>query len=187
MIEIDVTMVDAASVSIFVHADEAGISVDESAADAERICASIRAADATACGLYEPWSASSARVIWVKRRPFQEVEGPQEGEPLLHACVSAPGRPRHHAFTGTGAANLAVAAAIPGTVVATALTRPLSSLHFRHPAGDMEVHAHVEPLAPSAQSDAANDQAQSWTARSTGFLRTARVLAHGDFFYGNSN
>ena len=72
----------------------------------------------------------------------------------------------HHAFTGTGAIALAVAANIPGSLV-NQITSTIQKVRLGNPAGVMEAVADVSinNLIP--------------TPLSAGFVRTARPLMEG--------
>jgi 2-methylaconitate cis-trans-isomerase PrpF len=75
----------------------------------------------------------------------------------------------HHAFTGTGAVGLAVAAAIPGTLVADACAgKGGSTVWIGHAAGRMDVVADV-----MLEKDV-------WHARGVTLGRTARSLMRGE-------
>ncbi|CAD7942114.1 unnamed protein product [Amoebophrya sp. A120] len=179
---IPVTVVDGAVISVFCAARDLGLELPGDSnfvADLQAYTAAqtaratllvdrVRRAVAEKCGVAD-WGASAARVVWVGRND-------ESGQ--LRACVSAPGRPRHHAFTGTGAVNLAIAAAIPGTVVADELgggghhTASGAQLRFVHPAGPMDVTSSVR----------FNDARDAWEAESAGLVRSARVLMKGEVF-----
>jgi 2-methylaconitate cis-trans-isomerase PrpF len=74
----------------------------------------------------------------------------------------------HHAMTGTGGVALAVAAAVPGTIVAElAGERPGGIHRFGHPAGTMRVGAEVER------------RGEGWVARKAVMSRSARRLMEG--------
>lgn len=77
----------------------------------------------------------------------------------------------HHAYTGTGAIATAVAAAIPGTLVAGVMDKPYecnTDLRIGHSAGLMECNASVENLKGN------------WFASNAWYLRTARTLMRGE-------
>ena len=85
------------------------------------------------------------------------------------ARITTPGRV-HHAITGTGAANLSLAAAIPGTVPAEKLRETASGegrIRIGHPGGVMPAEAEVEEIDGQL------------VAKTVGFYRTARWLLHG--------
>ena len=79
----------------------------------------------------------------------------------------------HHAFTGTGAIATAVAANIPGTIVADCIETQLKenqTLRIGHSAGTLETSASVR------QAD------QQWIAEKACLTRTARTLMKGEVF-----
>eukprot|EP00392_Amoebophrya_sp_AT5.2_P009285 g9313.t1 len=185
-IELDATVLDGAVVSVFVRAAEAGFALpgDHGAEGVvggrwvsgeeqiKRIDA-IRKAAAESCGVPD-WGPSSARVVWVGVSKTTT----DKARTLLSACVSAPGRTRHHAFTGTGAVNLGIAAAVPGTVVSDELRSACEQddhflvagagaaeksrtmcLTFVHPGGPMEVRAEIR-----------KDEGGAWICESAGFV-----------------
>lgn len=78
----------------------------------------------------------------------------------------------HHAFTGTGAINLAAAAAIPGTVPHCLLGRlspPTGALRVLHPGGLLETRAEVE-----------RNGTGEWLLARASLVRTARYLFSGE-------
>ena len=85
----------------------------------------------------------------------------------LLARVFSMGR-LHHAMTGTGAVALAVAAAVPGTLVRRASrAQDPRSLRFGHPSGRLQVGAEV------------TEQGGRWTATKVVMSRSARRLMEG--------
>jgi len=110
----------------------------------------------------------------------------------LTGSVTTPGRLYHHAFTGTGAINLACLAAIPDSIAHALLTSASppgkgessgaagarkavssrASVRLGQPAGVMTVQAHCR-RAGNLQG------AGQWVAESAGFVRTARLLFSG--------
>src|SRR5205085_6987953 len=71
----------------------------------------------------------------------------------------------HHAMTGTGAVAIAVASAIPGTVVSRLLaTRSNAEVRFGHPSGTLTVGA------------AANEIEGQWVVTKATMSRSARRL-----------
>ncbi|MBY6108491.1 2-methylaconitate cis-trans isomerase PrpF [Ferrimonas balearica] len=74
----------------------------------------------------------------------------------------------HHAMMGTAAVAIAVAAAIPGTLVNEAVAGEVSGqVRFGHPSGTLKVGAEVV------------EQDGQWQARSVTMSRSARVLMEG--------
>jgi 2-methylaconitate cis-trans-isomerase PrpF len=79
----------------------------------------------------------------------------------------------HHAFTGTGAIAIAVAANIPNTIVSDCLINTpeqSQSLRIGHTAGALECSANVSN---------SND---NWIAEKASLIRTARTLLRGEAF-----
>ncbi|RKR31366.1 PrpF domain-containing protein [Paraburkholderia sp. BL17N1] len=77
----------------------------------------------------------------------------------------------HHAMTGTGAVALAVASAVPGTVVSRVTGGPQNAVRFGHPSGTTQVGA-----------DVFIDES-GWKARSIVMSRSARRLMAGEVFF----
>ena len=75
----------------------------------------------------------------------------------------------HHAMTGTGAVAIAVASAIPGTIVRQALRAGASrgAVRFGHPSGTLSVGAE------------AREQGGEWTVTKAVMSRSARRLMEG--------
>lgn len=135
----------------------------------------LRRAGASAMGIDV---TDALRVAWVSPpRSYEESSGQMvsaEHVDLL-SRITTPGRV-HHAHTGTGAINVAVAAAVPGTVANSVLsssgnTSPKSQQVVRigHPGGVMQCTASVE-LEPAGGI---------WRVKAAGFVRTARYLMSG--------
>jgi hypothetical protein len=78
----------------------------------------------------------------------------------------------HHAMTGTGAVAIAVAAAIPGTVVARVAggSGAREEVRFGHPSGSLRVGA------------AASQHAGEWKVEKATMSRSARRLIEGQVF-----
>ena len=78
----------------------------------------------------------------------------------------------HHAMTGTGAVAIAAAAAVPGSVVARAIGRPVQgqALRFGHPSGTFSLRA------------SASEAADGWRVDSVVLWRSARRLMDGQVF-----
>ena len=75
----------------------------------------------------------------------------------------------HHAMTGTGAIAIAVAGAIPGTVVSAALGgKSQAKVKFGHPSGILAVGAE------------ANQDSGDWVITKALMSRTARRLMTGE-------
>jgi len=94
----------------------------------------------------------------------------------LLATISTPGR-IHHAFTGTGAANVAAAACIPGTLVHELLP-PTRGGDASEKRGARVTLAHPGGLMTVAAECARS--ADGWVLLSAEFVRTARFLFRGE-------
>ena len=179
----DVSMVDAANACVFVRAGAVGLTgrelPDEFEANAAALAklAAIRIAASQAMGIAK--SEAEARAIAVV--PFICVVSARadaatlSGERVKAADIDfaarfvSNGQP-HRALPLTGSLCTAVAARIPGTVVAQALGAApgAEALRIGMPSGVLTVAADVGP-----------DNAGGWVARSGSFFRTARRLFDG--------
>jgi 2-methylaconitate isomerase len=155
---LDMTLVTAGNATAFVRAESIGLTgrempdaVNGNRRLLERL-EQIRAAAAVAMGLAAtPDDATRNRpatpkLAWIAKpaayRSSAGVEIAAESIDLL-ARIMSMGR-LHHAFTGTGAIALAVAAAVPGTVVAdVARTLPGLGVRIGHVSGLLSVGAEV--------------------------------------------
>lgn len=182
---IEATLLNAGNPTVFVRASDLGLSGRELPAEIdiqpERLvrCEAIRAHAAVAMGLGETAETVSRlrpatpKLAWVAptadSRDSTGTPIPAERIDLLARILSM-GR-LHHAFTGTGAVALAVAAALPGTLV-NALTPwagqdGVRHLRVGHPAGTLTVGAEVVA------------DGTGWVARRAILYRTARRLMEG--------
>jgi 2-methylaconitate isomerase len=156
--EFDATLVTAGNPTVFVRAEALGLTGRETPRDVDRNrrllerLEAIRAAAAVRMGLAAtPAEASSGRpatpkLAWVAKpvgyRSSAGVDVAADAIDLL-ARIMSMGR-LHHAFTGTGSIALAVAAAVPGTVVAeVARTLPGVATRIGHVSGTLAVGAEV--------------------------------------------
>lgn len=79
------------------------------------------------------------------------------------------GRVFHHAYTGSGSSNLALAARIPGSIVQRLLDQEnVPVIRLAHPAGIIEV-----------KSQAKFSSQVGWVAQTTSLIRTARLIMRG--------
>lgn len=119
--------------------------------------------------------SSAMRVCWVAPpADYTTTQGTtiDRNEYTIQSRITTEGRV-HHAHTGTGALNLGLAASIPGTIPHQVSARKSSDrIRIGHPAGTMEVIAHVHRDSLS----------NAWMMESVGVVRTARVLLTGDAF-----
>jgi hypothetical protein len=165
--ELDATLISAGNPTIFVAAAQLGLRGDEMQGDVNgdsallARCEAIRAHAAVAMGLAkssaqatdeQPHTPKLAFVA--KPTPYVASNGRLVGaeEMDLNARILSMGR-LHHAMTGTGAVAIAVAAAIPGTIVHELLheaqadvenNRVKARVRFGHPSGVTAVSAEAE-------------------------------------------
>ncbi len=177
------TLITAGNPTVFVAAESLGFggaelqeAINSDAAVLGR-CEAVRAAGAVAMGISTTMAEASARHLHVPKLAF--VSRPQtytssSGKPVaaldidLTARIVSMGK-LHHAMTGTGAVAIAVAAAIPGTMVHQHLrpgTNP-QRLRFGHPSGTLTVGAEAE------------QQGGEWKVSKAVMSRSARRLMEG--------
>jgi 2-methylaconitate isomerase len=154
-----VTMINAGNPAIFIHAEDLGLKGNEMQADVNGNaslldkCEAIRAHAAVRMGLGATPEEVTAQRPHTPKLAF--VSSPSEyvassGKRVdpqsvdINARILSMGK-LHHAMTGTGAVALAVARAIPGTVVNRLVDgNALEELRFGHPSGAMAVGAEAE-------------------------------------------
>lgn len=148
---VEASLVDATNPMVFVRASDLGVTrldapdlIDADAALGARLEA-IRAAASAAMGL-----ATLSQAV-----PKIALVAPPDGEDAdVRAAVISMGR-CHRAFALTGGMCLAVAAHIPGSLVADAC-RPLApgaDVRLRHPAGVLPLAATVEQTPDGPRAD----------------------------------
>ncbi len=179
---LQVSMVDAGLPMVFVDADALGLAGDElqdavnarpdllARVEAVRVAASVR------MGLADsPGSATRDRPHVPKLCTvapagcYVAADGRAVAAASIDllARVFSMGR-LHHAMTGTGAVALAVAAAVPGTLVHRAARQlRAGTLRFGHPSGILQVDAQV------------HQEEGHWRASSVSMRRSARRLMQG--------
>ncbi len=114
-----------------------------------------------------PYNAA-LRIAWVSSSKNPDVN--------IVSRISTEGR-MHHAYTGTGAINLACAAKIPGTIPFKIVQKTLKStnenaaINIAHPSGIMQVNAIV-----------VKNNSGKWIAQSSVFIRTAKIIMAGEVF-----
>lgn len=181
-----VTLIVAGAPTLFVSAASLGLTGIESHAElaadgpAREALISLRRRAAVQLGLAPTEAEADAlsphvpRVAFVApARSYQAAGGKSVIASDIDLCarILTLGK-LHHAMTGTGAVALAVAAAVPGTVVAQAFgSGARHSVRFGHPSGMLQVGASVEQ-APDGR----------WTATKVEMSRSARRLMDGDVF-----
>ena len=126
-----------------------------------RLCAS--AAEATAQRPHTPKIAFIAAPAAYTASSGKPVAA---GEIDLLVRILSMGK-LHHAITGTGAVALAVAGAIPGTIVARVTGGRRDQLRFGHPSGTLSVGA------------SANEVDGEWVVTRAIVSRSARRLMEG--------
>lgn len=180
--KIEATLINAGNPTIFVAAAALGLKGTELQADingnAELLARAeaIRAHGAVAMGLAENAAEATAKRPHTPKLAF--IAGPagytsSSGKQVSAASIDLLARiismgVLHHAMTGTGGVAIAVAAAIPGTLVQQ-LARPGAQgrIRFGHPSGTLSVGA--EARAEGAQ----------WVVSKALMSRSARRLMEG--------
>lgn len=180
--KVEATLINAGNPTIFVDAATLGLTgaelqpeVNGDAALLAR-CEAVRAHATVAMGLAK--SAAEA----TEKRPhtpklafvappagYVSSSGKQVGAQDMNLCarIFSMGK-LHHAMTGTGAVAIAVAAAIPGTLVARVLGDGRhDEIRFGHPSGTLTVGAH------------ASEREGTWTVNKALMSRSARRLMDG--------
>ncbi|MEW9899456.1 2-methylaconitate cis-trans isomerase PrpF [Chitinivorax sp. PXF-14] len=178
------TLIDAGNPTVFVKAKDLGLSgfetPDQVNANAELLARleTIRAHAAVAMGLAEtPDEATRLRPAIPKisfvAKPADYVAA--GGRPVAKADCDITARivsmgKLHHAYTGTGAIALAVAACIPATIVSQTVGKALEAgreLRFGQPAGVTTMAAEVE------------GKGSDWNVPKVSMGRSARRLMEG--------
>ncbi len=153
---IEATLIDAGNPTIFIDAGSMGLAGTELQAEVNgrpmllSRAEAIRAAGAVAMGLVATAQEATARRPHTPKLAF--VAPParyvaSNGKPVEPASIDLLARifsmgQLHHAMTGTGAVAIAVAAAIPGTLVhRVAPAGPDGRVRFGHPSGTLAVGA----------------------------------------------
>jgi probable AcnD-accessory protein PrpF len=188
--DLDVTMICAGNPTIFIDASQLGLCGNEMQSDVNTDsalldrCETIRAHAAVRMGLANgPEEATSIRphtpklAFVAKPAAFVASDGRSVGmtDMDLNARIISMGK-LHHAMTGTGAIAIAVAAAIPGTVVNSLLDRTQrdeqscvveTEVRFGHPSGVTTVRAE------------AKQREGEWVVTKASMSRSARRLMEG--------
>jgi 2-methylaconitate isomerase len=178
-------MINAGNPAIFMNADELGLRGNESQADVNvnaallDKCEAIRAHAAVRMGLAK--TAQEVTALRPHTPKLSFVAPPlayvasngkrvDPGSVDINARILSMGK-LHHAMTGTGAVALAVAAAIPGTVVNKLVAEKVSGqIRFGHPSGTMTVGAEAQ------------EQNGAWVVTKAMMSRSARRLMEGAVF-----
>ncbi|WP_076997310.1 2-methylaconitate cis-trans isomerase PrpF [Variovorax sp. KK3] len=182
---VEATLINAGNPTIFVDAATLGLTgaelQPEFNGDAALLarCEAIRANATVAMGLAESASEATAKRPHTPKLAF--VAAPRSytassGKPVREGSIDICARivsmgKLHHAMTGTGAVAIAVAAAIPGTLVSRLLGQGRhGEVCFGHPSGALAVGAE------------ASEQDGTWTVDKAVMSRSARRLMDGQVF-----
>lgn len=184
--ELDATMLTAGNPTVFIRARDLSLSGCEDAASVQADATllakleAIRANAAVCMGLASTAQQASREVLatpkiaWVAPpRDMPISSGRTVAEHDLDVCsrILSMGK-LHHAYTGTGAVALAVAAQLPGSLVNLS-TRPTAgrrTIRIGHASGVLEVQARVA------------QRSQAWVMECSSLSRSARRLMHGHVF-----
>lgn len=182
---IEATLVYAGNPMVFIRATDLGLTATEQAGDAALTpiifahLEKIRAMGAYKMGLVSsPEEATKNRpatpkIAWVApARAYitsRHTEMPADSVDLCSRILSM-GK-MHHAYPGTGAIALGVAAAIPGSIIYDMLPcHDLEIIRLGHTAGKLEVNAAVKK------------EGEKWLAEKAIMLRSARTLMRGEVY-----
>jgi 2-methylaconitate isomerase len=184
-----VTMINAGNPAIFIHAEDLGLRGNEMQADVNgdpallARCEAIRAHAAVRMGLAASADEVTAlrphtpKLAFVSLPSAYVASSGKTVEPSMvdiNARILSMGK-LHHAMTGTGAVAIAVAGAIPGTVVNRLVAgKKIEQIRFGHPSGVMAVGAQAE------QRDG------TWVVTKAIMSRSARRLMEGRVFVPSS-
>lgn len=158
--KIEATLINAGNPTVFVDAKALGLTATEGQEEINSNAGllarleAIRARAAVAMGVAKSIEEASRSVLHVPKiafvappRTYATSSGRRVGEADidLAARIISMGK-LHHAMTGTGAVAIAVAAAVPGTVVNRNLRAGTASdsVRFGHTAGTLRVGAQAE-------------------------------------------
>ena len=184
--ELEVSLIQAGNATVFIHEGSLGLigkeTYDEINNDVELLnkVEEIRCAASVKMGLTQTTDEAKQRpgtpkLCFVnKPRDYINTQGEiiRKIDMDIYARIFSMGK-LHHAFTGTGAIAIAVAANIENTIVFDCLSKELKcnqSLKIGHTAGVIECGALVSNT---------ND---SWITESASLTRTARTLMQGNAF-----
>ena len=179
--KIEATLINAGNPTVIVEAKALGLQGNELQDTVNNdkrllnLCEAIRAQGAVAMGLAASVAEATATRPATPKLAF--VSAPQDyvaanGKPVgkgdidLTARILSMGK-LHHAMTGTGAIAIAVAAAIPGTLIERTVGKRLDEIRFGHPSGSL-----------SAGASAVFENGE-WTVTRAVMSRSARRLMEG--------
>ncbi|RQT43325.1 2-methylaconitate cis-trans isomerase PrpF [Burkholderia cepacia] len=178
----EVTLINAGNPAIFIDAEALGLRGNEMQAEVNgnaallAKCEAIRAHAAVRMGLAATAEEVTSlrphtpKLAFVSMPTEYVASSGKRVDPHMvdiNARILSMGK-LHHAMTGTGAVALAVAGAIPGTIVNRLVSgRTLSQLRFGHPSGTMAVGAEAE------------QRGGTWVVTKAVMSRSARRLMEG--------
>jgi probable AcnD-accessory protein PrpF len=153
--KLEATLINAGNATIFVRAADIGLKGTELQSEINNNPAmlakleAIRAVGAVAMGLVKTPAEATANRPGTPKVSFVAPPAPyisSSGAMVEAADIDCLARivsmgKLHHAFTGTGSVSVAVAAAIPGSIVNQAVGRVLPQTRMGHPSGTMAVGA----------------------------------------------
>ncbi len=179
--QLPASLVNAGIPMVFLRAADLGLSGTETAAGVDGDLAllarleGLRAQGALRMGLVRSLDEAVRRqhtpkIAWVASPArYQASSGRVVREDEVDLLVRALSMGRlHHAMMGTAAVAIAVAAAVPGTLVNAAVGGgPREGVRFGHPSGSLRVGARVA------------QRAGAWTMQEASLSRSARLLMDG--------
>ncbi len=178
------TLLYAGNATVFIHEDSLDLSDEESVEainnNSELLAwvEKIRCAASVKMGLTESLDEAANRpgtpklAYVAKPRDYTNSESTliKQNEIDIYARIFSMGK-LHHAFTGTGAIALAVAANIEGTLVHSCIsTSDNKAIRIGHTAGLFETSAEVQK------------NNQQWIVKQASMIRTARCLMKGNVY-----
>ena len=181
---IEATLIMAGNPAVFVRADALGLTGTELQSDINQNTAllerleTIRAHAAVRMGLGDtPQEVSKNRqhtpkiAFFAPSKDYTASDGKAVASDRIQllARIVSMGR-LHHAMTGTGAVGIAVAAALPDTIVSQILGQPREDITFGHPSGVLRIGAVVQKNGAEME------------VRAVKVSRSARRLMDGQVF-----
>lgn len=173
--KIEATLISGANPTIFVNATDLGLAGDElpKNLDFKKIELLINALSFQGTQIMNIPNSLAVRVAWVstpKDCQTSDDSNIRANECDILSRITTEGR-IHHAYTGTGAINLACAVKIPNSIPNKIVKNKANSkpLRIAHPMGVMLVDADIIQ----------DPKTKHWIATNAGFMRTARILMQG--------
>lgn len=182
---IEATLINAGNPTIFIDASQVGLEGTELQAEVNgnaallARCEAIRAHATVAMGLAATAQEASSKrphtpklALIASSKPYIASSGKAVNVDEIDICARILSMGAlHHAMTGTGAVAIAVAAAIPGTIVANVSAKGRTdSICFGHPSGTLSVGA------------SAHEKDNQWHVTKAIMSRSARRLMDGTIF-----